>query len=92
MECNICISPEDVLQEVEWYFTNKPSRFQSVLVEEDEHKQISAYTLSLHLHSVQTYHQGMYYCNFTTDIDAPYFLHVFSSGSEPFRQVKFCFR
>lgn len=87
MDCNVCVSPENVLQDIEWYFTNKLPQFQSLLVEEDEHKQISAYTFSLHLHSVQSHHEGMYYCNLTTDVDAPYFLHVLNSRKEPFIQV-----
>lgn len=87
MECNVCASPEDLLDEAEWHFTPKPFTTKPVLVEEDEFKQISAFSFTLYLSNLKTFHQGMYYCGIKNDVDAPYFLHILSSEEEPISEV-----
>ena len=91
LDCNVCISPEDLIFAPEWRFMKNVSQLASVLVDEDDHQSISAYTFALHFFNIQKYHQGLYYCKLPSDLDAPYILHVVHTELEPIRNVGYLF-
>ena len=74
-------------EKAEWYVRPQAENTEPIMVEEDEYKQIVPYSFALQFFNVRPFHKGIYNCKLKNDYDAPHFLHVLTSDTEPVLEV-----
>ncbi|CAH0383413.1 unnamed protein product [Bemisia tabaci] len=86
LTCDICISPADITQTVQWYYSPTMDKSRSTEIDEDSNIVISQWDNTLHILNVKKSNTGLYHCHFKSTLSTVHFLHVVDE--EPIKLVR----
>lgn len=76
LDCELCISPKDLIYKHVWYFSWQGNSSNLSIVNENDYFHISSVDLSLTIINMDEYKSGFYQCKLGNSEASPYFIEL----------------
>lgn len=80
LECELCISPRDLINKNVWYYSWQKSSNNLSVIQENDYFQISSLDLSLTIINMDETKTGFYQCKLSNSESGPYFVELIKDG------------
>jgi len=82
LECELCISPNDILNKNVWYYSWSGNSKNLSLIEENDYFRVSSLDLSLTIINMDESKSGFYQCKLPNSEAGPYFIELINDNKE----------
>lgn len=76
LECELCISPKDLMHKNVWYYSWLGNLNNLSLIKEDDYLRVSSIDLSLTVINIDESKSGLYQCKLFNSEAKPYFIEL----------------
>jgi len=80
LNCELCISPKDLIHKNVWYYSWEGNPHNLSLIKENEYFKISSLDLSLNIINMDDTKSGLYQCKLFNSEAGPYFIELFKEN------------